>query len=163
MTQGGRIREWLIVYCLSQQNYSHQMKPSGPKVRAEGCAPHLAVQPLAVRRCVGQEFPWIQKTRKFRKNTSKAAEYKMNTTVSESPWPADPQRLESILGRSITWLVWSWESSQGICCCWCFSQDTGMDLVRASMLLTVQHCRNELCFLLRLLVRYWTYYSQNVD
>lgn len=65
----------------------------------------------------GMSFHWFKKqVGKFRKNTSKALEDKSNTTGSESLWPAEPQQLESILGSSITWLFWSWESSQGICC-----------------------------------------------
>lgn len=38
----------------------------------------------------------------------------------------------------------------------CSSQDRGMDLISTTMFLTIQQHRTELCFLLSLLVRYWT-------
>lgn len=41
---------------------------------------------------------------------------KLTPLAQESPWPADPQQLASILGSSITQLFWLWEASQGIHC-----------------------------------------------
>lgn len=99
------------------------MKPSGPRFRAERCAPCLALQLLAIGHWGAVEgggdtsFHGFKKQAgKFGKNMSKATEYNINTAGSESPWPAEPQQLGSTLGSSVTWLFWSWDSSQGICC-----------------------------------------------